>query len=72
MADAYRVRAGSVAIIDADPNGTFPPGASGAGEDCGVDVVAEVTEKTVLDRISDAASRYSLVFVDLEVPPRRR
>lgn len=66
LADAYARQGGSVAIIDADPNGHVASWRERAGDDCGVDVIADVTEKTVLDRISDAASRYSLVFVDLE------
>ena len=66
LADAYARQGGSVAIIDADPNGHVASWRERAGDDCAVDVIADVTEKTVLDRISDAASRYSLVFVDLE------
>ncbi|WP_457108804.1 nucleotide-binding protein [Methylobacterium sp. P5_C11] len=62
LADAYARQGGSVAIIDADPNGHVSSWRDRAGEDCTVDV----NEKTVLDQISDAASRYSLVFVDLE------
>ncbi len=44
----------SVAIIDADPNGHVASWRERAGEDCSVDVIADVTEKTVLDRIADA------------------
>ncbi|MGX5777638.1 nucleotide-binding protein [Methylorubrum zatmanii] len=66
LADAYARQGGSVAIIDADPNGHVASWRERAGDECGVDVIADVTEKTVLDRIADAASRYSLVFVDLE------
>lgn len=66
LADAFARQGGSVAIIDADPNGHVTSWRERAGEDCRVDVVADVTEKTILDRIAEAAARYALVFVDLE------
>ncbi len=66
LADAYARQGGSVAIIDADPNGHIASWRERAGESCNVDVIAGVTEKAILDRITDAASRYSVVLVDLE------
>jgi chromosome partitioning protein len=66
LADAYARQGGTVAIIDADPNGHVASWRERAGEGCSVDVIADVTEKSILDCITDAASRYSVVLVDLE------
>jgi len=66
LADAFARQGGTVAIIDADPNGHVSSWRERAGEDCTVDVIGGVTDKTILDRITDAASRYSVVLVDLE------
>ncbi|WP_131120366.1 ParA family protein [Lichenihabitans psoromatis] len=66
LADAFARQGGSVAIIDADPNGHVASWRERAGDDCKVDVKSGVTEKAILDQIAEAASRYSLVFVDLE------
>jgi len=66
LADAFARQGGSVAIIDADPNGHVSTWRQRAGEDCMIDVWASVTEREILDQIADAASRYSLVLVDLE------
>src|SRR3954465_2365637 len=66
LADAFARQGGSVAIIDADPNGHVASWRERAGDDCPVEVIAGVTEKAILDRIADAASQYALVFVDLE------
>ena len=66
LADAYARQGGSVAIVDADPNGHIASWRERAGDDCTVDVISGVTENVILDRISEAASRYGIVFVDLE------
>lgn len=66
LADAYARQGGSVAIVDADPNGHIASWRERAGDDCTVDVISGVTENVILDRISEAASRYAIVFVDLE------
>lgn len=66
LADAYARQGGSVAIVDADPNGHIGSWRERAGDDCTVDVISGVTEAVILDRISEAASRYSVVLVDLE------
>jgi chromosome partitioning protein len=57
---------GSVAIIDADPNAHVMSWRARAGPECRVEVISDVTERTILDRISEAAAKYALVFVDLE------
>ena len=66
LADTFSRQGGTIAIIDADPNGHITSWRERASDDCKVDVIAGVTEATILDHISEAASRYSLVFVDLE------
>lgn len=66
LADAFARQGGSVAIIDADPNGHVATWRERAGGDCTVDVISNATEGTLLDVIDQAASKYALVFVDLE------
>lgn len=66
LADAFARMGGSVAIVDADPNSHVVSWRERAGEDCSVDVISGITERTILDRISEAAGQYALVFVDLE------
>src|SRR4051794_1827903 len=55
LADAFARQGGSVAIIDADPNRHVASWRERAGDDCTVDVIAGVTEKEILDRITEAA-----------------
>jgi chromosome partitioning protein len=66
LADAFARQGGSVVIIDADPNGHVASWRERAGKDCKVDVITGVTEKEILDRVTEVASRYSVVLVDLE------
>ena len=66
LADAFARQGGSVAIIDADPNGHVMTWRERAGEDCRVDVEPNVDERQILYAISEAAAKYALVFVDLE------
>lgn len=66
LADAFARQGGSVAIIDADPNGHVMTWRERAGEECRVVVIPDVTEKTILDAISEAATKYAIVLVDLE------
>jgi len=66
LADAFARTGGRCAIVDADPNGHIRSWRDRAGDDCTVDVITDVTEKTILDQISEAASQYQIVFVDLE------
>ncbi len=66
LADAFARLGGRVAIIDADPNAHVMTWRDRAGPECRVDVISDVTERTILDRITEAAAQYALVFVDLE------
>ena len=66
LADAFARMGGSVEVIDADPNGHVVSWRERAGADCRVSVIGGVTEKTILDRIGEAAGQYALVLVDLE------
>ena len=66
LADAFARGGGTVAIIDADPNGHIQTWRDRAPDDCTVDVVTGVSEAAILDAISDAAAKYQLVLVDLE------
>jgi chromosome partitioning protein len=66
LADAFARGGGSVAIIDADPNNHVRSWRERAPDDCTVDLIDGVSEKSILDAISNAASRYQLVLVDLE------
>ena len=60
LADAVARQGGSVAIIDADPNGHVAAWRERAGPACTVAVVSDVTERTILDRIADAAAPYEV------------
>ena len=66
LADAFARAGGGVAVIDADPNAHVVSWRDRAGAACQVDVIGGVTERTILDHIADAATRYPLVLVDLE------
>ncbi len=66
LADAFARRGGSVAIVDGDPNGHVATWRDRAGDDCNVTVISEANETKIQDVIAEAASRYALVFVDLE------
>ena len=66
LADTFARGGGSVAILDADPNGHVRTWRERAPEDCRVDVIADLTENNLLDRIAEAAEKYQLVLVDLE------
>lgn len=66
LADAVARQGGSVAIVDADPNGHVATWRERAGPDCTVAVVSDVTERTILDRIAETAARHAVVLVDLE------
>jgi len=66
LADAFARQGGSVAIIDADPNGHVMTWRERAGDDCKVTVIPNVDERSILDAVTDAAAKYALVFVDLE------
>ena len=66
LADAFARQGGSVAIVDGDPNGHVATWRARAGDDCKVTVVSEADETKIQDAIARAASKYALVFVDLE------
>ena len=66
LADTFARGGGSCAILDADPNGHIQTWRSRAPEDCTIDVITDLNENNLLDRISEAASKYQLVIVDLE------
>jgi chromosome partitioning protein len=66
LADMFSRQGGRVAILDADPNGHISAWRERAEATCKVDVIGGITERDLLDKISDAAASYQLVFVDLE------
>lgn len=66
LADAFARQGGSVAIVDGDPNGHVQTWRERAGEDCKVAVMSEPNEAKIQDVIAEAASKYALIFVDLE------
>ncbi len=66
LADAFARGGGTVAIIDADPNGHIQTWRDRSPDDTTVDVITGVSEAAILDAIADAATKYQLVLVDLE------
>ncbi len=59
-------RGAAVTMIDADPNRPVSTWARRPGRPEGLEVVADVTEETVIDAIEAAAARVPFVIVDLE------
>jgi chromosome partitioning protein len=55
-----------VTIIDADPNHPIQDWADGGNVPPKMTVISDVTEKTIVQQISDAAATTPLVIVDLE------
>src|ERR1035438_9021202 len=55
-----------VTIIDADPNHPIQDWADGGNVPPKMTVVSDVTEKTIVRQIADAAAKTPLVIVDLE------
>lgn len=66
MADTFARNGGTVCIIDADPNGHVRTWRERAPEDSRVAVISNISEREILDSITEAASQYQLVLVDLE------
>jgi len=66
LADAFARQGGSVAIVDGDPNGHVETWRTRAGPDCKVKVISQPDETKIQDVIAEAASKFALVFVDLE------
>jgi chromosome partitioning protein len=56
----------AVTIIDADPNHPIETWASGGGTPERLEIVSDVDEETIIERIEDAASKTPIVVVDLE------
>ena len=59
-------RGAAVTMIDADPNRPVSAWARRLGRPEGLEVVADVTEESVIDAIEEAAARVPFVIVDLE------
>ncbi len=56
----------SVTMIDADPNKPVSRWAKRAGKPSNLNVIADVTEETIIDHVEEAAQRSAFVIVDLE------
>lgn len=59
-------RGAAVTIIDADPNRPVSAWARRPGRPEGLEVIADVSEESVIDEIEGAAARVPFVIVDLE------
>ena len=57
---------GSVAIIDADPNKPVSQWAQRPGKPANLNVIADISEKTIIDEIDSAAGEATFTIVDLE------
>lgn len=57
---------GSVAIIDADPNKPVSQWAERPGKPENLVVISDISEKTIIDEIENAASQVTFTIVDLE------
>ena len=59
-------RQGSVAIIDADPNKPVSQWAERPGKPENLIVISDISEKTIIDEIENAAEQVTFTIVDLE------
>jgi chromosome partitioning protein len=59
-------RGAAVTIIDADPNRPVSAWARRPGRPEALEVIADISEESVIDAIEDAAARVPFVIVDLE------
>lgn len=66
LATELAMKGARVTIIDADPNKPVSRWARRPGRPASLDVVAEVSEETIIDQIEDTAGHSSFVIVDLE------
>jgi chromosome partitioning protein len=66
LASELARRGAAIVIIDADPNRPVTAWARRPGKPETLDVIADVTEETVIDEIESAAARVPFVIVDLE------
>ncbi len=57
---------GSVAIIDADPNKPVSQWAERPGKPANLVVISDISEKTIIDEIDNAAGQTTFTIVDLE------
>lgn len=57
---------GGVAIIDADPNKPVSQWAKLPGKPDNLTVISDITEKTIIDEIDNAAEQMTFTIVDLE------
>jgi chromosome partitioning protein len=55
-----------VTVIDADPNHPIKTWASGGNTPSRMNIVSDVDEETIIERIEDAAAQTTFVVVDLE------
>src|SRR3954454_9666062 len=56
----------SVTVIDADPNKPLSRWSKRPGKPDNLEVIADITEDTIIDAVTDAAHPPAFVFVDLE------
>lgn len=66
LASELALKGASVTIIDADPNKPVSEWAGREGRPENLAVVADISEKTIIDEIESAAQKTAFVVVDLE------
>lgn len=65
LASTIAEQGGHVIIIDADPNKPITDWRTG-GSKANIEVISDVTESNIRDKINDAAAKAQFVFIDLE------
>lgn len=66
LASELGAKGADVTVIDADPERWISSWAELPGKPVGVEIVVDVTEDTIMDRIDEAAARSQFVIIDLE------
>lgn len=66
LAGELAAKGGRVAIIDADPERWISQWAKLPGKPAAIDIIADVTEDSIVDHIESAAKKAQFVIVDLE------
>jgi chromosome partitioning protein len=66
LATELALKGAAVTVIDADPNKPVSEWAKRAGRPENLTVVADISEKTIIDEIESAAQKSPFVIVDLE------
>jgi chromosome partitioning protein len=66
LATELAIKGASVTVIDADPNKPVSQWAGREGRPQNLAVIADISEKTIIDEIEAAAQKTSFVIVDLE------